>query len=44
MRRVRIERRVGKVREDRASILPLDPRDQAVLRAKQRARMTRDRS
>jgi len=34
MRRVRIERKNRRAREDRDPVLPLDPRDPDVLRAK----------
>jgi hypothetical protein len=34
MRRVRLEQRNKRDREDRSPVLPIDPRDQAVIRAK----------
>ena len=34
MRRIRIEQKQRRPREDRSSVLPLDPRDQDILRAK----------
>jgi len=37
MRRIRTEHKTRRVREDRTPILPIDPRDPDVVRAKQRA-------
>ena len=34
MRRVRIEHKARRVRDDRPAVLPLDPRDPEILRAK----------
>jgi hypothetical protein len=44
MRRIKVERRSGKIRDDHGPVLPLDPRDKAVIRAKQRARDTQERA
>ncbi len=44
MRRVRIERKQAKTREERSSVLRLDPRDPDVVRAKHRARLLRERA
>jgi hypothetical protein len=38
MRRIRIERTVQRHRDDRAPVLPIDPRDTEVVRAKQLTR------
>jgi len=38
MRRVRIEQKVRRQQEDRAPVLPLDPRDPDVLRVKRAGR------
>ncbi|HEX9312388.1 MAG TPA: hypothetical protein VGA30_06130 [Actinomycetota bacterium] len=44
MKRTRIERKDRPIREERTPVLPLDPRDPDVARAKQRSRPTlRDR-
>jgi hypothetical protein len=37
MRRIRVEKRVRRAAEDRNPVLPLDPRDPDVLRAKRAA-------
>jgi len=37
MRRIRVEKRVRRAAEDRNPVLPLDPRDPDVLRAKRGA-------
>jgi hypothetical protein len=43
MRRIRIDRKAAKARDDRDAVLPFDPRDPDVLRAKQRSRANRER-
>jgi hypothetical protein len=37
MRRVRIEQKARREKEDRTPVLPVDPRDQDILRAKRSA-------
>jgi len=44
MRRIRVERKSARLRDDRNAVLPFDPRDPDVLRAKQRTRGGRDRA
>ena len=43
MRRIRIERKSAKLRDDRDAVLPFDPLDPHVVRAKQRTRGIRER-